>query len=100
MLPIKNFVNALNPQVTIQQTTNKAHIDLDILQRLKSINADSYISNVDAVDFSTLLEYYKSVEGHVVVRVYEEGTEFDIFILSDNETEVRLMKKFGRYTSK
>ena len=96
----QNFVNALNPQVTIQQTTNKAHIDLDILQRLKSINADSYISNVDAVDFSTLLEYYKSVEGHVVVRVYEEGTEFDIFILSDNETEVRLMKKFGRYTSK
>ena len=38
--------------------------------------------------------------GHVVVRVYEGGSEFQIFVLNDRSTDYEVIHKTEKYTSK
>ncbi len=38
--------------------------------------------------------------GHVVVRVYEGGSEFQIFVLNDRSTDYEVIHKTDKYTSK
>ena len=38
-------------------------------------------------------------EGHIVVRVYEGGSEFQIFVLNDRNTEYDVIYKTDRITS-
>lgn len=97
----QSFVNSLLPQVTIQQTSNVSHVNVGILNRLRAINADLFISNMGDLFASTAIaDYYKSIEGHVVIRVYEGGSEFEIFILSDRNVQTPCMKKYGIYQSR
>ena len=39
-------------------------------------------------------------EGHIVVRVYEGGSEFQIFVLNDRSTDYEVIHKTDKYTSK
>lgn len=97
----QNFTNSLLPQVTIQQTSNVNHVHVGILNRLRAINADLFISNMGDLFASTAIaDYYKSIEGHVVIRVYEGGSEFEIFILNDRSEQTLCMKKYGIYQSR
>ncbi|ODS72836.1 MAG: hypothetical protein ABS46_20700 [Cytophagaceae bacterium SCN 52-12] len=94
----QNFVNALTPQVAIQQTSNTNHVNLGVVSRLKSVGADLYISNIAQIyAVSAIAREYKSLEGHVVIRVYEGGRTFDVFVLSDRVPSAPGIKKFGPY---
>ena len=43
---------------------------------------------------------YKSQEGHIVVRVYNSGTNYEIYILNDTSEKREVLAKFGPYTSR
>jgi beta-lactamase superfamily II metal-dependent hydrolase len=90
----ENFVSLLIPSVAVQQTTNVAHISEEVLETLKEVGAACFISNVAPNRYRYLSEYYKSMSGHVLVRVYENGNHFEIITLSDNETGIHQMNRF------
>lgn len=94
----QNFVNALTPQVAIQQTSNTNHVNPGVVSRLKSAGTDLFISNIAQIyAVSAIAREYKSLEGHVVIRVYEGGEIFEVFILSDRVPSAPGIKKFGPY---
>jgi hypothetical protein len=46
------------------------------------------------------LERYKSQNGHIVVRVYDVGNQYDIHILNDRTEEREILAKYGPYRSR
>src|SRR5262249_48886016 len=56
----QNFVNALKPQVAVQQTSNIEHVNPGVVNRLRSVGTDMYISNIGQIyAASVLATYYK-----------------------------------------
>ena len=47
-----------------------------------------------------LTDNYKSIRGHIVIRVLPEGSEFMVYILDDTQRDLPIVKTFGPYTSK
>ena len=45
-------------------------------------------------------ESYKSLQGHIVVRVMPGGNQYYVIILDDSLEEMPVKKVFGPYTSK
>jgi len=43
---------------------------------------------------------YKSRHGHVVIRVYEKGVKYKIFILNDESEKREVIAEFGPYESR
>ena len=43
---------------------------------------------------------YKSMDGHILVRVMPGGNEYYVIILNDNNTRNEVKAVFGPYTSK
>ena len=46
------------------------------------------------------LDQYKSQNGHIVVRVYNQGRQYDIYILNDNTKEREIIAKYGPYEAR
>jgi hypothetical protein len=46
------------------------------------------------------LNQYKSQNGHIVVRVYNGGSRYTIFVLNDDSKEREIIAKFGPYEAK
>lgn len=44
-------------------------------------------------------EHYKSISGHIVLRVQANGDQYDIFILDDKMAERTILKQFS-YSSR
>lgn len=102
------YVRSLRPRVWIGQSWSSDHPDNNVLRRL--LSEDLYPGERDL--FSTamlqpnrdvignLLNNYKSQQGHVVVRVYEKGDKYDIFVLDDASEKREIIGKFGPYYSR
>lgn len=104
------FVRTLRPRVWIQQTWSSDHPGQEVLRRVKSTSlypgprdifaTDFLSSNIDVIGSSSVLQSYKSTKGHIVIRVYNNGDSYKIFIL-DEKTESRNIKSiFGPYSSR
>ena len=46
------------------------------------------------------LDEYKSQEGHIVIRVYENGNTYDVYVLNDASEEREIKRKHGPYKSR
>lgn len=46
------------------------------------------------------LDQYKSQNGHVVLRVYEKGNNYEIFILNDRSEKREIIAQHGPYESR
>ncbi len=102
------FVRTVRPKVWIQQNWTADHPGEEVLRRitLKQL----YPGERDI--FSTImlqgtkdviggrLDQYKSQQGHIVVRVYEQGDTYDIYVLNDASEEREILSKHGPYTSR
>ncbi len=103
------FVKTLDPKVVVQQSWCSDHPGQEVYQRLiyKDENAEGRAIFATNMHDETVVTYgpwfkdnYKSMHGHVVVRVHSKGTEYEVFILDDTTEELKVKDKFGPYYSK
>jgi len=103
------FVKTLNPKVVIQQSWCSDHPGQEVYQRLiyKDKNAEGRDIFATNMHDETLVTYgpwfkdnYKSMQGHIVVRVHPKGMQYEVFILDDATEELTVKDKFGPYYSK
>ena len=102
------YVRTLRPRVWIQQNWSSDHPGDEVLRRLTSkklypMERDLFSTvmlqpNKDVIGSS--INKYKSHEGHIVVRVYNSGANYDIYILNDKSEKREVLAKFGPYTSR
>ncbi|MDC6366238.1 MULTISPECIES: ComEC/Rec2 family competence protein [Flavobacteriaceae] len=102
------YVRMVRPRVWIQQNWTADHPGEEVLRRITS--KELYPGDRDI--FSTVmlqgakdviggrLNDYKSQEGHIVVRVYDEGNTYDIFVLNDKSEEREIRAKHGPYKAR
>ena len=101
------FVKTLDPKVVIQQLWCSDHPGQEVYQRLiyqesQGTERDIFSTNMHP---ETLVAYgpwfkdnYKSLQGHIVIRVYPGGVEYDVFILDEVTMEVK--QEYGPYNTK
>lgn len=102
------YVRTVRPRVWIQQSWTADHPGEEVLRRM--ISTQLYPGDRDI--FSTImlqgtkdviggrLDQYKSQEGHIVVRVYDDGNSYDIYVLNDKSEEREIRTKHGPYKSR
>jgi len=102
------YVKTIRPRVWIQQNWSSDHPGGEVLRRITSKRL--YPGERDL--FSTVmlqpnkdvigdrLNQYKSQNGHIVVRVYDHGSRYDVFILNDDSKEREIIGKYGPYEAR
>jgi beta-lactamase superfamily II metal-dependent hydrolase len=102
------YVRTLRPRVWIGQTWSSDHPDNNVLRRL--LSEDLYPGDRDL--FSTamlqanrevigsLLDRYKSQQGHIVVRVAPKGGRYSIFVLNCESEKREIIGTYGPYNSR
>lgn len=102
------YVRTIRPRVWIQQNWTADHPGEEVLRRITS--EQLYPGERDV--FSTImlqgtkdviggrLDQYKSQEGHIVIRVYDGGETYDIYVLNDKSEEREIQAKHGPYRSR
>ena len=103
------YVSTLKPRVWVQQSWSSDHPGEEVYRRLTSRHLypgkrDMFTLNLleASINFIGLhlKRAYKSVEGHIVVRVMPGGDEYYVIILDDETTDRYVTKVFGPYESK
>ncbi|WP_411029734.1 ComEC/Rec2 family competence protein [Spongiimicrobium sp. 3-5] len=101
------FVRTLDPKVVVQQSWCSDHPGQEVYQRLiykddKMEERDIFATNMHP---ETLVTYgpwfkdnYKSMRGHIVIRVNPGGEKYKVFIL--NEATMQITQEYGPYSSK
>lgn len=105
-----SFVKTLRPRVWIQQTWSSDHPGQEVLRRVKSASlypgprdifaTDFLSSNIDVIGTSSVLQSYRSIKGHIVIRIYNNGDNYKIYVLDDESEERNVKSVFGPYTSR
>lgn len=102
------YVRTIRPRVWIQQNWTADHPGEEVLRRITSKKL--YPGDRDV--FSTImlqgtkdviggsLDQYKSQEGHIVVRVYDNGNTYDVYVLDDRSEERETISKHGPYKAR
>ncbi len=102
------YVRTVRPRVWIQQNWTADHPGEEVFRRITSKKL--YPGDRDV--FSTImlqgtkdvigsrLDQYKSQEGHIVVRVYDHGDSYDIYVLNDASEEREIQSKHGPYKAR
>lgn len=102
------YVRTIRPRVWIQQNWTADHPGEEVLRRITS--KELYPCDRDI--FSTImlqgtkdviggrLDQYKSQKGHIVVRVYDNGDTYDVYVLDDTSEEREIISKHGPYKAR
>ncbi|MEC7262706.1 MAG: MBL fold metallo-hydrolase [Bacteroidota bacterium] len=102
------YVRTIRPRVWIQQNWTADHPSEEVLRRITSTQL--YPGERDI--FSTImlqgtkdviggrLDQYKSQKGHILVRVYNHGNSYDIYVLNDSSEEREILAKYGPYEAR
>ena len=102
------YVRTIRPKVWIQQNWTADHPGEEVLRRITSKKL--YPGDRDI--FSTImlqgtkdviggrLNQYKSQNGHIVVRVYDNGDTYDVYVLEDTSEEREIISKHGPYKAR
>tara|TARA_R110000744_G_scaffold63794_2_gene131135 strand:- start:12 stop:1286 length:1275 start_codon:yes stop_codon:yes gene_type:complete len=102
------YVRTIRPKVWIQQNWTADHPGEEVLRRITSKKL--YPGDRDI--FSTImlqgtkdviggrLDQYKSQKGHIVVRVYDNGDTYDVYVLDDTSEEREIISKHGPYKAR
>lgn len=100
-----SFISTLRPRVFIIQASDALHPNHTALERMLS----EYLYKGERDVFATNLhpaarivigkpaEKMKSTQGHILIRVFEGGEQYKIYILEDNNTERKIKAVFGPY---
>src|SRR6056297_335694 len=102
------YVRTIRPRIWIQQNWTADHPGEEVLRRITSKKL--YPGDRDI--FSTImlqgtkdviggrLDLYKSRNGHIVVRVYNNGDTYKVYVLDDTTEERKIISEHGPYTAR
>lgn len=102
------YVRTLQPRVWIGQSWTIRHPGEEVLRRIMSPyiypgQRDLFTNALHPVNENylgeSLVNHYKSKSGHIVVRVYRGGSQYDLFILNDQSTDRFVTARYS-YRSK
>ena len=102
-------VKTLRPRVWVEQTWSSDHPGDETLRRVTSrylydSPRDLFATNImeaNKIVIGPALENaYKSMQGHILVRVMPGGSEYYVIILNDENDQNEVKAVFGPYTSK
>lgn len=102
------YLRTLRPRVLVEQTWVSDHPGGEVVQRMASRTLwagprdvfATFIAPETATAIGPVLtKNYKSLEGHVVVRVRPGGQSYDVFILDDRSRDRLVTAHFGPYKS-
>ncbi len=98
------YIRTIQPRVWIGQSWSSNHPGDDVLRRITS--NDIYPGDRDL--FTNFFHQanktvigrraessYKSQEGHIVIRVYPEGENYDVIVLDDKTTEREIIAEYN-----
>lgn len=103
------YLSILKPRVIIQEVWSSDHPGHESLLRMKSKNIwsaerDLFATNMLLANKLVIGELidrsYKSMQGHIVVRVMSPGDKYYVYILNNESTERNVTNVFGPYFSK
>jgi hypothetical protein len=102
----KNMVKTLQPRVWIEQVWSSDHPGHEVLIRLTTPHLyaaprDLFATNMLQANkdvIGTLIDKsYKSMQGHILVRVLPGGKSYYVIILDDTVPELKIKEVFGPY---
>lgn len=102
-------VRTLRPRVWVHQTWSADHPGNEVLRRITSqylyegprdLFATNMMEANKIVIGPSLERAYKSMDGHILVRVMPPGNEYYVIILNDENTENEVKAVFGPYQTK
>jgi hypothetical protein len=102
------FVSTLRPQVFIVPVWSSNHPGEDVASRMYSTRLypgprDVFATNMaeaNRVVIGGNIERFKSLQGHIVIRVAPGGESFRVIILDDSEENYRVKAVHGPYSSR
>ena len=102
------YVKTIRPRVWVQQNWSSDHPGEEVLRRITSktlypgerdlFSTVMLQANKDVI--GNKLDQYKSQNGHIVIRVYNQGKQYDIYILNDTTREREIIAKYGPYEAR
>lgn len=103
------FLSTLNPEVIVQQSWSSNHPGEEVLHRMIQPNNNGKSPSIFAtyVHLETMITYgrwlpdnYKSLEGHVLIRVSGTDEKYWVYILKNEKELLHIKNTFGPYSSK
>ena len=105
----ENFLRGLQPQVVVEQTWCSDHPGQEVMHRLLSDHLYPGEKNVFATNIQDVTKHtlgfwftrgYKSMFGHVVVRVLPGGERYYVLVAETVNGKIQIKKSFGPFDSK
>jgi hypothetical protein len=101
------FVRLMRPRVVIAQTWHASHPALSVLNTvyskvLYSGDRDVFATGMvtaSAIAGARFSDRMLSQHGHVVVRVYPGGAQYEVIVLDETVEEGKVKARFGPYQS-
>jgi beta-lactamase superfamily II metal-dependent hydrolase len=102
-------IKILKPRVWIQQTWSSDHPGHEVLRRVTSTYLypgprDLFATNILEANKNVigpaLERSYKSMDGHILVRVIDEGKKYYVIILNDENEKNEILSVHGPYDTK
>ncbi|KAA2243563.1 hypothetical protein F0L74_13810 [Chitinophaga agrisoli] len=103
-----HYIQTLRPRVWIEQVWSSDHPGHEVLIRLTSRATNPYPHDLFATNMleanklvigPALENSYKSISGHIVVRVAPDGASYNIIVLDSFKKGQQVKQVFGPYTS-
>ncbi|SFO99116.1 hypothetical protein SAMN05428949_7089 [Chitinophaga sp. YR627] len=103
-----NYIQTLRPRVWIEQVWSSDHPGHEVLNRLTSRATNPYPHDLFATNMleanklvigPALENAYKSISGHIVIRVEPDGGSYRIFVLDSFKKGQQVKRVFGPYTA-
>ncbi len=103
-----DFLEQLRPKAIVQQSWVSDHPGGEVLHRMaysqKQVGGNGIFATniVDATKTAIgpwLTTSYASDHGHVVIRVFDKGSKYDIFVLDDESEDKGVLERFGPFES-
>jgi hypothetical protein len=104
----ENFIKTLQPRVWVEQVWSSDHPGAEVLRRVMSklyagprdLFATNMLEPNKLVIGPMVEQSYKSMQGHILVRVMPGGKQYWVIILSDEDSDRKVKAVFGPYSSK
>jgi ribonuclease BN (tRNA processing enzyme) len=94
----------LAPQTVLIHPWRDVHPNPETIGRFFAVNSTCNIFNTNMTNpnkerLITYLAKFKSLQGHIVLRVEPGGAKYNVYVLDDSNEEYKVTKVFGPFTS-
>ncbi|HMR20277.1 MAG TPA: hypothetical protein PKA53_13320, partial [Sphingobacterium sp.] len=99
------ILRKLSPQTVIIQPWRDIQPNPETIGRMFAVNSDCQIFSTNLTEankprLGDNLSKFKSMQGHIVVRINPGGDEYYVYVLDDSNEEYKVTDVFGPYKSK